>query len=52
MENTNIEEPFASSDQWVVKFDITCNIIRKYWKLCYYDYRHGNYEAMCTGVFS
>ena len=30
----------------VVKFDITCNIIRKDWKLCYYDYRHGNYEAM------
>ena len=46
VENINIEEPFASSDHCVVKFDITCNIIRKDWKLCYYDYRHGNYEAM------
>ena len=46
VENINIEEPFASSDHCVVKFYITCNIIRKDWKLCYYDYRHGNYEAM------
>ena len=46
VENINIEEPFASSDHCVVKFDITCNIIRKDWKLCYYDYRHGNYEDM------
>ena len=46
VENINIEEPFASSDHCVVKFDITCNIIRKDWKLCYYDYRHGNYEAL------
>ena len=37
VENINIEEPFASSDHCVVKFDITCNIIRKDWKLCYYD---------------
>ena len=44
--NVNIEEPFVSSDHCVVKFDITCNISRKDWKLFYYDYRRGNYEAM------
>ena len=38
-----IEEPFVSSDHCVVKFDITCNISRKDWKLFYYDYRRGNY---------
>ena len=46
VDNVNIEEPFVSSDNCVVKFDITRNISRKYWKLFYYDYRHGNYEAM------
>ena len=46
VDNVNIEEPFVSSDHCVVKFDITCNISRKDWKLFYYDYRRGNYEAM------
>ena len=46
VDNVNIEEPFGSSDHCVVKFDITCNISRKDWKLFYYDYRRGNYEAM------
>ena len=36
-DNVNIEEPFVSSDHCVVKFDITCNISRKDWKL-FYDY--------------
>ena len=35
-----------SSDHCVVKFDITCNISRKDWKLFYYDNRRGNDEAM------
>ena len=46
VDNVNIEEHFVSSDHCVVKFDITCNISRKDWKLFYYDNRRGNYEAM------
>ena len=48
VDNVNMDEHFVSSDHCVVKFDITCNISRKYWKLFYYDYRHGKYEAMKT----